>query len=99
MIYILEFSDVLGNRQNKRGQARYYVGWCEDGTLDRRIAAHRRGTGAAITRAAVNRGMTLSLVATLPGDRTEERRIKSWKNTPRLVKRLQSQEATLCTPA
>lgn len=81
MIYILKFSEPLHH-------AKYYVGWCEDGTLMDRVGAHRKGRGAAITRAAVQRGLTLSLVVAFPGDRHLERRIKRWKNTPKLVARL-----------
>lgn len=88
MIYILEFSMPLGNPDNPRGMARYYMGYCDDGRLEDRIQEHESGCGAAITKAAVDRGINLTLVATLPGDRNEERRLKNYKNTPRLVQRL-----------
>lgn len=88
MIYILEFSEPLGNPNNPRGQARYYVGYCEDGRFDERLQEHRHGAGAAITRAAVRRGIQLSVVAKMDGDRKEERRIKRWKNTRRYVNSL-----------
>lgn len=88
MIYILEFEKKLGNPANKRGQAKYYVGFCEDGRLKERLAEHEKGFGAAITAAAVRRGIAFSVVATLPGDRDRERQIKRWKNTPKLVERI-----------
>lgn len=81
MIYILQFDPQMHH-------ARYYVGWCEDGRLDERLTEHKKGRGAKITRAAVEKGIQLALVATLPGDRTRERAIKRQKNTPRLVKQL-----------
>lgn len=89
MIYILEFSRPLGDWSNPRGQARYYTGWCEDHRLNERLQEHQTGAGAAITRAAVRAGVTLTLVATIPGaTRADERRLKTrYKNTPRLVER------------
>lgn len=85
MIYILEFEKPLGN---ERHSARYYVGYCYDGTLARRLKQHRAGTGAAITRAAVERGIAFNVLVTAPGDRAYERQIKRQKNTPRLIARL-----------
>lgn len=87
MIYILKFDRPLGS-QNPRGQARYYIGYCDDGNLDSRLEDHRTGAGAAITRACVRRGIGFELVLTLPGDRTEERKLKNRKSTPKLVQQL-----------
>ena len=56
--------------------ARRYLGWKPDGRLDERLTQHQRGTGAKITAAAVQRGLSLHVVATLPGDRQRERRLK-----------------------
>lgn len=92
MIYVLQFSKPLGNPYNPRGTARFYVGYCEDGRLQARLAEHHNGGGAAITRAALERGITFEVVLTLPGDRNEERRLKRQKNTPRLVARHLAQE-------
>lgn len=86
MIYILQFSETIGNKQNPRGMARYYIGYCEDDRLEERINEHRTGMGSAITRAVVNRGLKLSVVMTMPGDRNKERKLKNQKNTPRIVK-------------
>lgn len=84
MIYILEFSAPLGN---ERHRARFYLGYCEADRLAERLAEHRAGVGAAITRAAVARGFSLDLVATLPGDRAVERRLKRRKSHRRIVER------------
>ena len=86
MIYILEFGAPLGNLSTPHGSARYYIGWCEDWRLEERFNEHRNGLGAAITRAAVERGISLSIVVTMPGNRKDERRLKNQKNTPRIVK-------------
>jgi len=86
-VYCLEFSDTLGNPRNRRGQAKYYLGFCEDGNVERRLEEHRKGQGASITRAAVQRGMKLSVVFTMPGDRKVERWLKNKKATPRIVQR------------
>jgi hypothetical protein len=40
-------------------------------------------------RAAVDRGIGFEVVATMPGDRTTERRLKKQKNTRRIVERMQ----------
>lgn len=85
MIYILEFSAPLGNA---RHMANYYIGYCEDDRLQDRLKEHRDGRAAAITRACVERGIELVVVATLPGDRSDERRLKRRKNTPRIVRQI-----------
>lgn len=93
MVYVLRFQSPLGNPHNRRGQARYYVGWCKDGTLHRRLAQHRAGTGAAITRAAIAQGIDFDVVLTIPNaSRDDERRIKRQKNTPRFVQRYTRQQ-------
>lgn len=86
MVYILQFVTPLGNH---RHQARYYIGHCRPDRLARRLQEHRSGQGAAITRAAAERGIAIKLVATLPGDRTTERYLKNQKNTPRLIRQMQ----------
>jgi predicted GIY-YIG superfamily endonuclease len=81
MLYIIEFSPPLKH-------AKYYLGYCADDGLARRFEQHLTGNGAAICRAAVMEGIRLRIVATLPGYRDEERRLKRQKNTPRLVRQL-----------
>lgn len=80
MIYVLQFSEPLCH-------AKFYLGYCEDDRLEQRIQEHKSGRGAAITRAAVERGISLSLVLTMEGNRDYERRLKRQKNTPRLVRK------------
>lgn len=88
MIYILKFERKLGNPNNPRAQAQYYVGYCDDDRLHERLAEHQRGTGAAITRACVERGIGFSVVLTLPGGTDVEAYLKyKYKNTRLLVER------------
>lgn len=90
MVYILKFRSPLGN---DRHRAQYYVGWCNDDMLDRRLWHHRNGTGAAITRAAAQRGIDFDVILTIPGaTRTDERRIKNQKNTARFVARYHARQ-------
>lgn len=88
MVYILEFTQPIHH-------ARYYVGYCDDKRLAARLKHHAQGTGAALTRAATERGIGLNLVAVWPhATRTDERRIKNRKNTPRLVARIRNGRTT-----
>lgn len=81
-VYLLHFAAPLGNLSNPRAQATHYLGWAAN--LEQRIAQHRAGQGAALTRAAVERGIDFEVVATWPGDWRLERRLKALKATPRL---------------
>lgn len=82
MIYILEFDRKIS------GRAGYYIGWAKN--LEIRLQHHANGTGAALCREALRQGIAWRVVATIPGTRQGERRLKNYKNTPRLVKRLQA---------
>lgn len=93
--YILEFSQPLGS-QHPRGQARYYVGSVELGTINRRMKQHRTGQGSAITRYAVQNGINFKHVATIYDDGAEQR-IKAYKNTPKLLRSLQNGTCRLFT--
>lgn len=74
-LYLIHFGGGhLGT--SGRNSARHYLGFAPDGQVAARVAEHQRGTGAKITAAAVARGLTLELAATLPGDRTRERQLK-----------------------
>lgn len=86
MVYILQFDAPLGTA---RHYANYYIGYCEDDRLLDRLAEHRAGRAAAITRAAIQRGIDFQVVATLPGDRSVERALKRRKNARLVVDRLQ----------
>lgn len=84
MLYILKFDKPLG--QGKLGQASYYLGYCADNRLNQRLEEHRQGKGAAITKACVQRGIAIELVATLPkGTRQDEKRYKKWKNNRKVL--------------
>jgi len=82
MLYLIQFSKPLGNA---RKQARYYLGYCEDGRLDERLAEHRSGQGAKITAAAVRIGAELNVVWTGVGDRNDERKLKNRRHHHRLL--------------
>lgn len=81
IVYILKFVPAFHH-------AKYYVGWCYPNGLYKRLKAHRTGQGACITRAAVEQGHRLELVADFPGTREMERQIKRRKNTPEFVEQL-----------
>lgn len=88
MIYLLEFDKAIGNPSVRHGTARYYLGYCEDHRLGKRLREHAAGRGAALTRAAVNAGIGWRVVLTIAGgDRAMERRLKSWKNHRRVLER------------
>lgn len=71
-VYLYHLSAPLGN---ERHQAQHYVGSARD--LGARDAMHRRGRGSHFTRAAVERGITLTLARVWDGcGRDVERRIK-----------------------
>ena len=73
VIYLLHFERSFKH-------ARHYLGWTED--LDRRLAQHRAGRGSPLIAAAIADGITFELAATWPGDRTDERRLHRYKNSP-----------------
>jgi len=87
MLYVLMFDKTLGTPDNPRAQARFYLGYCEDGRLHSRMNEHRRGVGAAITRFCNQAGIGYRPVLVLPGGPAEEARLKRWHNTPRIVRR------------
>ena len=80
--YLLHFNGKLGNPTNPRAMAGHYLGTADD--LDARLAEHRKGQGARITAAAVQRGIDFTVARTWPGGRTVERRLKRRKAGPRL---------------
>lgn len=76
MIYLLHFTEPLGDPTRPRMSAAHYLGWAADGALEDRLAEHLSGRGAKITRAAHARGIALIVARTWDGDRNEERRLK-----------------------
>lgn len=92
MIYILRFSHPLGDIGNPRGHAQY----CAKGRLLERLQEHRKGVGAAITRAAVQRGYDIELVIAFPGGREDERKYKNWKNHRRVIEHAKRNLSAIC---
>ena len=74
LIYLLHF-------ERSYHHARHYLGYTDD--LDARVAAHRAGRGSPLVAAAVRDGIEFRVAATWPGDRTEERRLHRYRNSPR----------------
>jgi len=58
----------------------HYVGWTA-GDVDARLQTHLQGAGSPLIRAAVAAGVSIKLVATFPGSRLLERRLKRWHKT------------------
>lgn len=70
MIYIIHFETPYHH-------ARHYMGWVEsEAELDYRLWKHKHGRGAVLMRVVTEAGIKWHLSQTLPGDRTEERRLK-----------------------
>lgn len=69
-LYLLHF-------EPRYQHAGHYLGWAKD--VDRRVHEHLSGSAKAspLVRAALAAGCTVTLAATMPGDRTEERRLKN----------------------
>lgn len=69
-IYLLHFSQPLQH-------ARHYLGYCDAPDPSDRVAQHLAGRGSPLVKAAIERGISVTLAATLEGDRNFERRIKN----------------------
>lgn len=79
-VYLLHFSAPIGI-PGRHSQARHYLGWAGD--LAARLKEHQSGRGAAITRAALERGIVFECVRVWPhADRGWERALKQRKNAP-----------------
>jgi predicted GIY-YIG superfamily endonuclease len=74
LIYLLHFDRSYRH-------ARHYLGYTEN--LEARLTAHRAGRGSPLVAAAVRDGTDFQLAATWPGDRTKERRLHRYRNSPR----------------
>jgi len=77
-LYLLHFSEPLGDTSRPRMHASHYLGFAEspEDAIDR-VDKHRKGQGASITKAAVRRGIRLILVGIWPGSQKDERRLKT----------------------
>jgi putative endonuclease len=51
-VYLLRFSDKIGNLENPKGSAQHYLGYTSR-NLKKRLEEHQKGSGAKITRAVV----------------------------------------------
>lgn len=76
-MYLIHFDRPLAH-------ARHYIGFCEEGKLERRMERHRKGQGAKLLRAATAAGIAWSPVRVwLDADREFERLLKSKKGPAR----------------
>jgi predicted GIY-YIG superfamily endonuclease len=69
-VYLLHFERPY------HGPMQHYVGFT-DGDLDRRLDAHREGSGSKTTRRAFDQGIPFTLARTWSGSLSLERQIKS----------------------
>ena len=83
MLYLLGFSISLGNEKHRASR---YLGYCEDGREQERLAERQAGHGAHITAVAVERGATLTILWTGKGDKRKERKLKKAGHYDRLLK-------------
>ncbi len=74
-IYLLHFDRPLAHAQ-------HYVGFAVN--VEARIKSHRKGTGARLPAVFAELGIGFTVAHTWPGDRTEERRIKNMRSSPKL---------------
>jgi hypothetical protein len=72
-LYLLHFAPAYHH-------ARHYLGWTS-GPVEDRVATHLAGRGSPLVAAAVAAGVTITLAASWPGSRTQERRLKDWHKT------------------
>lgn len=83
-LYVIRLHEPL---MRKDGGAQYYLGCTDDGNLMRRLQAHRYGRGARFTQVAHERGIGWDVVLILPGDFSDERRIKRQGSVRRFLLR------------
>lgn len=83
MLYLIHFERPLGTEKH---QASHYLGFVEgdEAAVQARLEEHRAGWGAKITAACNQRGIHYDVARILPGDRTEERRLKNHNNLGRM---------------
>src|SRR5882724_3956685 len=80
-VYLLCFATAIGDPSRPRMSAKHYVGWFKDPA---RIAHHEKGTsGVTIVYAFFKRGIPFVVARTMPGSKTDERRIKAAGNHER----------------
>ena len=96
-VYVLKFSEPLGNTANPHGYAKHYTGYSPN--VHSRIEAHRHGCGASITQAAYRNGIRIEVVALFEGGRDLERKIKNRKNIGKLLDMFRAGKQTAGIPA
>lgn len=77
-IYVLHFEPPYRAPIGNTGRiktAGHYVGSCA-GDPEDRLAVHLAGQGSPLVRAAVAAGCSVTIAATMPGDKQAERRLK-----------------------
>lgn len=77
-IYVLHFTPAYAAPIGETGRvktAAHYIGSTAGDVLER-VSQHLAGRGSPLVRAAIAAGCEVELVATLPGGRDDERRIK-----------------------
>jgi len=72
MVYTIHFDTPLAH--GAQAPTRHYTGFTDD--LDARLEAHRTGRGARLMEVITQAGIPWRLASTVPGGRTEERRLK-----------------------
>ena len=87
MIYMLQFDQHLGHKRSPHASAEFYLGYCDENNLEKRLKEHRNGNGAAITRAAVEKGIGFRVVMMIEkATREDERTLKNRKNHRRVLR-------------
>ena len=72
-VYLIHFHEKLKHAQ-------HYIGWSDDGNLEKRLEHHRRGTGSALMKAIKKAKIKWSVARTWGRvDRHFERRLKNCK--------------------
>jgi len=84
-IYVLHFTPPYVAPIGDTGRVKvagHYVGSCA-GDPEERLAVHLSGAGSPLVRAAVAAGCVVTIAATMPGGRQEERRLKAVRHHAR----------------
>ncbi len=77
-VYLLHFEEPISPNHT----AQHYMGYSDN--LDDRLYEHLHYPAPRLMQVAKERGIRWALARTWSGDRTKERRLKNWKNAPRL---------------
>ena len=88
-VYLLCFTGPDG-QPRRLHHAGHYLGWCAGPVADR-LAEHVAGQGSPLIRAAIAAGLRVDLVATWPGTRALERRLKVGPHGTRVCPRCRHQ--------